>query len=504
MLVGPLISGTEGIRNWRFEMKRLIFNWMTLAILMASTIVADTYIHDYSQKSFARVAKQVPLSGQLRIRGVPLEENLKVDLDLVRFRVWSPDAEILVHTDNETIKLPPPTNWYFRGSLVNRPNASVHLTVLASGETRGYIEEKGSFWFLGDPADSVISGDRLAVRKIEDAALNAGGNFDCRQDDLHTPSAKVSQVDKLFGTLRSESNKALGITNNAVIAIETDTDYLDEFGGNTTDATNYAGDLVAYASTRYGTEVDTSLSLGTVSLWTTTDPWTQSSSLCSLFEFGKYWNDNNSHIDRSLVHFLSGNNTLAGVAWVGVLCNGGFTYNITGAGCAGLTPLVSNWGGEYGYTGGISGSFDINSPTVIWDIVAFTHELGHNFNSPHTHCYEGLGGPAAIDECYAGQCGTPDCYCGGTSLPGPAGSGSGTIMSYCHLLSPGMSNIGWSLGTGHPFGTDPVRVPDRMKAHVATAASANPGCLDVIAPPDPIFDDGFESGDTTAWSSTSP
>ena len=39
---------------------------------------------------------------------------------------------------------------------------------------------------------------------------------------------------------------------------------------------------------------------------------------------------------------------------------------------------------------------------------------------------------AAVDNCYNGQCGSTGCYCGSTSLPGPAGAGSGTIMSYCH------------------------------------------------------------------------
>jgi len=77
-------------------------------------------------------------------------------------------------------------------------------------------------------------------------------------------------------------------------------------------------------------------------------------------------------------------------------------------------------------------------------------------------------------------------------------------MSYCHLLSGGLSNISMTFGTGHPYGVDPVRVPTRMNNHVVSVAGGNPACLAYVAPVDLIFSDDFESGNTTAWSSTVP
>ena len=71
----------------------------------------------------------------------------------------------------------------------------------------------------------------------------------------------------------------------------------------------------------------------------------------------------------------------------------------------------------------------------------------------------------------------PGCYSGTGSLPGPAGQGSGTIMSYCHLLSPGLGNIDLTFGQNHPYGVAPGRVPTRMSQHVNATASANPSCL---------------------------
>ena len=52
----------------------------------------------------------------------------------------------------------------------------------------------------------------------------------------------------------------------------------------------------------------------------------------------------------------------------------------------------------------VYGGFDLASPSNIWDVMVLTHELGHNFGSPHTHCYS-----PPIDRCYNAE---PGCYGG--------------------------------------------------------------------------------------------
>lgn len=102
------------------------------------------------------------------------------------------------------------------------------------------------------------------------------------------------------------------------------------------------------------------------------------------------------------------------------------------------------------------------------------HELGHNFNSPHTHdtAYSPL-----IDTC-------------GNTCPSPMYLESATIMSYCHLCSGSYGNMLYTFGGKYQGGsrssaasyiktpelvgdisTDPQRVNARMWSHVDSRGS---------------------------------
>jgi cysteine-rich repeat protein len=65
-------------------------------------------------------------------------------------------------------------------------------------------------------------------------------------------------------------------------------------------------------------------------------------------------------------------------------------------------------------------------------VIVFTHEIGHNLGSPHTHCYS-----PPVDQCYNAEM---DCYSGSVVIT------RGTIMSYCHLYA-GVSNIDLEFGS---------------------------------------------------------
>ena len=447
------------------------------------------------------VGALLPVGGALYLRGVPLEPA--GDLVLRRIRVFAPDAELVVHTEGGEERLPVPDHAYFVGGVAGVPGSRAFLSLLDSGEVRGLVAGGGRFWMIGrQPAEALTR-----VVEVDPALLAAAGSdFHCATDELG--AAELIAEGPAAGTpagavFAPVAESGAGPSHTARIAIESDNEFLALFGGNTSAAIGYIGDVFAFGSSIYVAETGTSLEVTSVSLWQSTDPWVQLNTTCRFLEFGRWWNDNRGGVSRTVAHFLSGRTEGSGIGWVGVLCGGGFDTDISGAGCS-LSPSEDNYGGGYAYSSGLDVDFNPGNPQMVWDLVVVIHEIGHNFNSPHTHCYAGVGGNAnPVDQCYNGQCGQSNCHCGNTSLPCPAGNpGCGTIMSYCHFQGGGFANIAPSFGAGHPWGVAPGRVPSRMSAHVAQRASSNPGCLDPVQPTVPIFADGFEAGNTVAWSET--
>ena len=106
------------------------------------------------------------------------------------------------------------------------------------------------------------------------------------------------------------------------------------------------------------------------------------------------------------------------------------------------------------------------------------HEIGHNFGSPHTHCYN-----PPIDTCYAYEGG---CYQGATSCPG----GPGSLMSYCHIT-----------GCGSTLDFHPTVVNRIVTYNVNPATGV---CIfEASQSGDYVFTDGFEGGGLGSWSASS-
>ena len=190
------------------------------------------------------------------------------------------------------------------------------------------------------------------------------------------------------------------------LAIETDYEFFQKFG-STAGELQYIGDLTAAASAIYQRDVKTTFQLGTVHLYSTaSDPWSATTTSAALDELQSYWNANYSSVPRTIVHMLSGKGMGGGISYLGVLCNSSYGYGVSGS---------------------LNGNFSTTSPSLYWDILCYTHEIGHNFSSPHTECYV-----PPVDTCTA---------CNSTTCTGTVPAGGGTIMSYCHLCSGGYSKI---------------------------------------------------------------
>jgi metallopeptidase family M12-like protein len=487
-------------------MNELLRRLLPCALLAAIVTGPAGALSHVAGADLAAVATTTHVGDRLQVTEVELPATSEtLALDVERFAVFAPDAEIVVHGADGFETLPAPANAYFRGSVAGEAGSRVFLEVLADGQTRGVITRAGDDAFLIDSAetDGSDTGGRLQAVRADAALLKAGRDpWQCAQDALPPAPQAIAGWDVLAAA-STGSDGAAGApavpsaegapaqplaAYTARVAVETDVEFYQKFN-NATLATSYVGSLIGYASTIYSAELNTSLLVQSVSLWATpNDPWSQTSTLCGLMEFGRYWNLNRTGVSRTIAHFMSGKGLGGGIAWLGVLCSNGFGAT---ASCPGV-PTDASWGGGYGFTANISGSFNVNNPTVMWDIVAVSHEIGHNFNSPHSHCYANLGGnPNPIDQCYGSESG---CYAGAGTLPGPAGAGSGTIMSYCHLVRSSYSDVSLNFGTGHLYGVQPGREAARMSSYVTAVAGGNPSCLAPVGPPANLLRDGFEAG----------
>ncbi len=332
----------------------------------------------------------------------PLGRTRRADLHVARFEPLAPGARAEVMEAGGRRALPLPDEVYFTGTVAGEEDSRV-LLIAGRDRVHGFVVSAGDVFPFGPDA---MGGHRsYALRNADPTIHRPPGDF-CTNDlapalvNLPAAFAPMPAVAAVPGTLKL-----------ANLAIETDQELRAKFPSDQA-ALDYLTSLAAAASAIYERDVAVRLQLSYVRLWGAgmTDPWSATDTAGSLNELQAYWNDPTNSMAaiagaRTVVHFVSGKSVQGGIAYVNVLCNASYGYGVSQ----------------------VFGSFDLSQPSQIWDVEVFSHELGHNFGSPHSHCYM-----PPIDECYNQETG---CY------SGPVVASRGTIMSYCHLLGGGLANI---------------------------------------------------------------
>lgn len=399
-----------------------------------------------------------------------------VDIELRESFPFAKDFRLVEHGPLGARTRDLPKARYWVGRTLDGSGSEVMLIQTPEGAVDGYIQTPKDTLRLSGDADAITANrinDTMVRAWLQRVAKSPSENGMC-SDQL-----PIAPEDPRDGqALQSLTPDVVAGSSYGVrLAIDTDFELYQKLGSSAALQT-YVGGLIASISSIYEGEVNTEIQVTHLEVRSTSsDPWSETTPACQLYAFGREWNNNYTGITRSTAHMLSGKTPAgggwSGIAWVGVLCSSGFSTTAPN-GCASISGS-GNFGGGYGTTFGMSG----NNSFLSIERYVVGHELGHNFNSPHTHCYGGLNGNASpIDQCFGSETTQGStCHAGATSLPGPAGAGSGTLMSYCHLLSPGNSNITQILGAGHPYGVAPERVPNRMLDHLAARASSSPSCL---------------------------
>lgn len=381
-------------------------------------------------------------------------------LDVSRAQVFADGARRFIDNEASGATNPEGRLEFYRGHLSGRPDTIAALTVDEDGTLLGLVNDGARILQIRqDPGDSW-----LQVGALEPIGRNlVVPQFDCATELLERPPDLALERGLIDRQIAPEPLPD-GQYYQATIAVETDYG-LFESTGSAAAAEVYIGSLFNYIGAIYEREVQTRLVIGDLFLWSSPDdPWETTTTIDRLYEFRAYWQGNRQSVDRALAHFLSAEPLGGGVAWIDALCSDSYGFG-----------LSADLSGEITINGGIA-----------WDAIVTAHEIGHIFSSEHTHCYGGIDGiEHPVDACYSGESGS-GCWQGRTSLPGEggltggqAGTRAGTIMSYCHLLGGGMSNIASTFGDT-TSGIGAGRVIDRMAQRAAFIAAQIPSCMPVV------------------------
>ena len=342
------------------------------------------------------------------VEGFPLGADRKATLDLRRVSPFGPKtrAEIVEAGGPRALALPDVS--YFTGTVRGEPSSRVVLVARATA-VHGFVASGDQVFRFGP--DKKGTHRSYALADVDPGAYPPPGAF-CL-NDTHPRFAATMAAPPAAS---SAPPVAAATVRHADVAIETDRELREKFTSDQ-EALVYLGELLAAANAIYERDVGVQLGFSYIRLWgaAPADPWTSDDTLAALDEVQAYWLDPSKNMDtiagsRDLVHFISGKDVSGGVAYVGAVCNAAYGFGVSQ----------------------VHGGFDLASPSTVWDVLVFTHEVGHNFGSPHTHCYD-----PPVDRCYTVE---PGCY------GGPVVASRGTIMSYCHLLG-GVSNVDLLFGS---------------------------------------------------------
>ena len=303
-----------------------------------------------------------------------------------------------------------------------------------TGDSRSGDEDRGGtpppdmylgaccFGPVGQGDDLGVCQDGITLWDCENAAgIYLGHNTSCSQGD------------------ETCSNEPLDCFRIRV-AIDTDVEFLEEFDGDLDKAVNYIYRLVGASSQIYDHDLSVRLQVPWIRLWSSDtnsignavdvweawdagqEPWDQDSTSSQLNQFRQYWQSTLApSVNRDLMHMLSGRHLGGGLAYTSTVC--------TSNGYA-VSPVVAQGGSSNLFPYPIANTGHSNN----YDLILFTHELGHNLGTSHTHSYFYNSNGSYIDTC-AYNCIEPINY-------------DPTIMSYCHLCNGGEANIHMKF---HPY-----------------------------------------------------
>jgi len=356
------------------------------------------------------------------ILNIPVANNRYIKLKLQKTNIYT---ENFVHHNsisNEEKIL------FYRGIVDKKPNSSAAVTITTNSISGLIFDEYGNYTISQLPE---YPGKYLLYN--ENALCLDIPFSGCGTDDsLYKNEIRTSKIKQDIKHTKRD------IDDCVEIYIEGDYSLYESHNNDTDKVVNYISALFNNVALLYFNE-GIKILISDIYVWTTPDPYRNfTNSYDALDAFGGYVKDN---YNGRLAHLLTSRNLgEGGRSWVDVLCD--THYNFTSdIDSDGIIEIRS--AGPYGVSTVISNAVTpIN--TYSWDVFILSHQLGHNFGSPHTHaCKWGPNGDEALDNCWYTE---DDCG------EGPEPVNGGTIMSYCNT---GYAYYAYGINFSNGFGLEP-------------------------------------------------
>jgi hypothetical protein len=330
------------------------------------------------------------------------------------------------------------SGFYYRGMVKEYPGSIAAISFFED-QTMGVLAlpEQGNL-ILGKmkPKSDGSESDLPHVLYYENE-LTGKSNFQCGADLLpqnYGSSEFILSPDTIYSS-HCKTTK---------VFLECDYKLYQDYNRSVSSVKNYITGLFNVVKALYYNEYIT-IEISDIMVWTTQDPYLHTDLASIIYNYAAYRKSNFTGNLAQLVTTYAPQQQ-GGIAFLGTLCQ----------------PFD-------GQSGPHSFAYIYNSysqlPTYSWSVEVMTHEMGHNFGSPHTHaCAWGPNRNMTLDNCQ-----NPE---NNACAPGPAPTNGGTIMSYCHLTSYG---INFSNG----FGKEPG---DLIRKNVEVKTCLSSYILPTIVP----------------------
>lgn len=331
-------------------------------------------------------------------------------------------------------------------------NISYEKGVYYRGIVKGDYTSIASFNFFNNEFNGVVSATGLSnvvVGKLDksnnienyivyaDQNLKISNDFQCAVKDDGSEHSNETH---------SDAGKDANSTRCVTMYFELDYNLYTSNGSNTTTTTNWLTSVFNNVQTLY-TNDGITISLKSMFIWTTQDPYSGTGSSDYLYQF----NSIRPVFDGDLGQLL------------------GIDPGGLGGVAVGINGLCSQNNFSYSDV-----TFSYNTvPTYSFTIMVIAHEFGHLLGSRHTHACSWNGNNTSIDGC-GQQAGYTEGNC--ATGPIPSTTDKGTIMSYCHLVS----GVGINFNNG--FGPQPTtRILNAVNNGQCLSTDCINTCINTIA-----------------------